>query len=58
MGAWKWYYCVYDDDYGDEYLYGWQRLDWSKGTDWFYFDKSTGEMLTGSNKLDWSKGTH
>lgn len=35
---------------------GWQKMQWSKGTDWFYFDKN-GIMLTGWQKLKWSKGT-
>jgi hypothetical protein len=28
-------------------VYGWQKLSWSGGTDWFYFDTTTGYMDTG-----------
>ena len=33
-------------------LTGWQKLKWSKGTDWFYFN-SNGVMQTGFKKLEW-----
>ena len=36
-------------------LKGWQKLDWSQGKDWFYFN-SDGIMLTGWQRLDWSQG--
>ena len=36
-------------------LKGWQKLDWSQGNDWFYFN-SDGIMLTGWQRLDWSQG--
>ena len=36
-------------------LTGWQRLDWSQGNDWFYFN-SDGAMLTGWHNLLWSGG--
>ena len=36
-------------------LKGWQKLDWSQGKDWFYFNND-GIMLTGWQKLDWSQG--
>ena len=49
----KWYYL----DQNGIMLTGWQKLKWSKGTDWFYFDDEKGEMLTGWQKLKWSKGT-
>ena len=34
---------------------GWQKLNWSGGTNWFYFE-SDGSMVTGWRKLTWSKG--
>lgn len=34
---------------------GWQKLSWSGGVNWFYFDKD-GYMLTGFHKLQWSNG--
>lgn len=37
-------------------LKAWQKLSWSKGVNWFYFD-SNGYMLTGFHSLKWSKGT-
>ena len=48
---------------GDKWLYysggvplkGWQRLSWSGGENWFYFDDN-GYMLTGWQKLKWSGG--
>jgi len=49
----KWYYL----DKDGIMLTGWQKLKWSKGTDWFYFDDKNGNMLTGWQKLKWSKGT-
>ena len=33
----------------------WQKLKWSKGENWFYFN-DYGIMLTGWQKLKWSKG--
>ena len=36
---------------------GWQKLDWSKGVNWFYFD-SAGYMQTGFKDLKWSGGTN
>ena len=39
-------------------LKGWQQLDWSKGNNWFYFDKTNGYMLTGWQQLDWSGGNN
>lgn len=34
-------------------LTGWQKLKWSKGTDWFYFS-AKGVMQTGFKKLEWN----
>ena len=34
---------------------GWQRLNWSQGINWFYFNEE-GAMLTGLHQLDWSQG--
>ena len=36
-------------------LTGFQKLNWEKGNDWFYFDQS-GKVLTGWQKLNWEKG--
>lgn len=36
---------------------GWQKLSWSGGTDWFYFN-TKGEMQTGWKELKWSGGTN
>ena len=38
-----------------KYLKGWQKLKWSKGENWFYFN-SSGVMVKGLQKLKWSKG--
>ena len=35
---------------------GWQKLKWSEGIDWFYFDDKNGNMLTGWQTLNWSGG--
>ena len=43
----KWRYYI-----GNNMLTGWQKLNWSKGTDWFYFDKESGNMLTGLQKVN------
>ena len=37
------------------YIYKWQKLEWSKGTNWFYFN-SKGDMVTGWQQLRWSGG--
>ena len=37
---------------GGKQLAGWQKLDWEKGNDWFYFDKETGKKLYGWQKID------
>ena len=34
-------------------LTGWQKLKWSKGESWFYFDPKTGAMVTGLQYLAW-----
>lgn len=34
-------------------LSGWQKLKWSKGTNWFFFS-AQGNMLTGWQKLTWN----
>jgi glucan-binding YG repeat protein len=33
-------------------LTGLHKLDWSKGTNWFYFYKNYGNMLTGYQTID------
>ena len=45
----KWYYYK-----KGKVLTGWQKLKWSIGTDWFYFD-ADGEMLTGMQYLPWKR---
>lgn len=56
-GYWKkdgsnWYYIK-----DGKPLTGWHYLNWSGGTNWFYFD-SKGIMLKGFQKLKWSGGTN
>ena len=34
-------------------LTGWQKLKWSKGESWFYFDPKSGAMMTGLLYLKW-----
>lgn len=56
-GEWKetskgWQYIK-----GGKPVTGWQKLDWSKGVNWFYFD-SNGYMQTGFKDLKWSGGTN
>ena len=36
-------------------LTGWQKIKWSKGTDWFFFDYHTGAMKAGWHKLPHGK---
>ena len=38
-------------------LKSWQKLEWSQGKSWFYFNND-GIMLTGWQKLKWSQGTN
>ena len=49
-----WYYLSETDGV---MLIGWQKLKWSGGTNWFYFEPS-GAMVTGWQKLKWSGGTN
>ena len=46
----KWYY--YEDG---KPVKGWKKLEWSKGTNWFFFDND-GVMVTGWKKITWSGG--
>ena len=36
----------------------WQKLKWSEGENWFYFEPTHGYMMTGWQKLKWSGGTN
>ena len=56
MNGWKkeksdWYY--YKDG---KKVTGWQKLKWSKGTDWFYFTNDGKMIFDGLFYLSWSKG--
>lgn len=50
--AGKWYY--YKDG---KPVKGWQKLEWTKGTDWFWFDDD-GVMTTGWKQIYWKGANH